>query len=406
VAQRFSSKLDLPDPGRPRFPWRIGIYSIVLGYLLVDLFLVHGPLRRRLDASTPGSPAAHSAARKHQWVARVNGTPITIAQLNRAIEVSNYKRGVNASKLTPQNRKINRIAALGELIDDQIIASYARNHPAPVSDERIDAELDRFKQQFSDDDELLVHLEEQQIDPQQLRTHIAEHVRQIAYLENRIAPSIIVTDEEARDWFKENQGSARIPERVRARHIFLSHLPARTDYDEPELPAEVNQTAPVPNVPPLPPSPTAFPSPLSAEDRIKAIHQKLLSGDASFDKLARLYSEDERTKGTGGDLDYFSRLRLPEDFTTPTFALKVGEISSPFQSSIGWHIVEVTDRKPPRDPTFEETQDEILALLESHKRDVIIDRVLESMKLGSIIEYFPKNLFPKSPLPKPDQNPQ
>jgi parvulin-like peptidyl-prolyl isomerase len=372
VVQRFSSKLDLPDPGRPRFPWRIGIYSIVLGYLVVDLFIFHGPLRRRLDASTPGSPAAHSAARKQQWVARVNGTPITASQLNRAVEVSNYKRGVNSANFTPKNLKINRIAALGELIDDQTVASYARNYPAPVSEEKIDAELARFKKQFRDDDELLLHLQEQNIDPAQLRDHIAGHVRQIAYLENRVAPSIIVADDEARAWFDQNKDSTAIPELVRARHIFLSDV----ENDSPHAEAVINE-----------------------------IHRQLSAGEKSFTELAQEFSDDIRTRDLGGDLSYFSRQRLPEDFTTPVFNLKVDELSRPFRTSLGWHIAQVTDRKPARDTSFDEVRPEIIALLESRKREIIMDRVLDSMKTGSIIEYFPENLFPVSALPPAPENP-
>ncbi|MEM7147153.1 MAG: peptidylprolyl isomerase [Verrucomicrobiota bacterium] len=359
MAQRFSSKLDLPDPGRPRFPWRIGIYSIVLAYLVVDLFIVHGPLRRRLDANTPNSPAAHSAAKKNQWVARVNGVPITATQLNRAVAVSNYKRGVNTDTLSSKNFQINRLAALGELIEDQIVASYAQNYPGEISEEQLDTELERFENQFASEEQLKLHLQEQKIDPSNLRNHIADHVRQIAYLENRIKPGILVTEDETREWFEQNKNSTNIPEIVRARQIFLSTV----GNDTPERKQLIND-----------------------------IHRQLTAGEKSFEELAQTHSEDDRTKDQGGDLNYFSRSRLPEAFTTPVFALEIDEISTPFQTPIGWHIVQLTDRKAPRVTAYEDVRDEVRALLESEKRKIMTERVLNSMRDGSVIEYFTENL--------------
>ncbi|MEM8954538.1 MAG: peptidylprolyl isomerase [Verrucomicrobiota bacterium] len=368
MPQRFSTKLDLPDPGRPRFPWRIGIYSIVLAYLIVDLFVFKGPLRQRLDANTPNSPAAHNAAKKNQWVARVNGTPITAAQLNRAVAVSNYQRGVDTNSLSTKNYQVNRLAALGELIEDQIVASYAEHYPGEIPEKSIDAELERFQNQFASEDLLKLHLQEQQIEPEDLRSRITDHVRQIAYLENRIASGIDVTEEEARQWFDENKNSVAIPERVRARHIFLSTVKEDTS---------------------------------DREERINEIHRQLSSGEKSFEALARIYSEDERTKNHGGDLNYFSRSRLPESFTNPVFSLAVDEISEPFRTPIGWHIVEVTDRKPARDTTYEEIRKEVYALLESKKREIMTARVLKSMRDASVIEYFTENLD-LAPPPPPD----
>ena len=49
----------------------------------------------------------------------------------------------------------------------------------------------------------------------------------------------------------------------------------------------------------------------------------------------------------GGDVGFFSfRGKMPVAFTSVAFALKVGEVSEPFVTQFGTHLVTVTERKP------------------------------------------------------------
>ena len=51
--------------------------------------------------------------------------------------------------------------------------------------------------------------------------------------------------------------------------------------------------------------------------------------------------------------------RLPEDFVAAVFAQKTGERGAPFQTELGWHIVEVTERRPARQAELAEVRGEI-----------------------------------------------
>lgn len=85
------------------------------------------------------------------------------------------------------------------------------------------------------------------------------------------------------------------------------------------------------------------------------IHDQLRGG-AKWEDLVKQYSEDPGSKDTGGKLRPFgvsSQTRIPAEFDAVAFSLKnPGDISDPFQTSFGWHIVKL-ERKIPL-PSFEE----------------------------------------------------
>src|SRR5690606_17499074 len=88
-------------------------------------------------------------------------------------------------------------------------------------------------------------------------------------------------------------------------------------------------------------------------DRAFNLYDQLMAG-ASWDELCAEYSEDPGSKSKGGALPPFgvgAMASVPE-FEKVAFSLRPGDISDPFQTRYGWHILRV-DRKIPL-PSFEE----------------------------------------------------
>ena len=80
-------------------------------------------------------------------------------------------------------------------------------------------------------------------------------------------------------------------------------------------------------------------------DTANMVFEKLKAGE-NFEQLAHQYSVDERARRNRGDMGYFVRGTGPEDFEKVVFDLEVGEITPPFKTSYGYHIVKLVDRKP------------------------------------------------------------
>ena len=65
-----------------------------------------------------------------------------------------------------------------------------------------------------------------------------------------------------------------------------------------------------------------------------------VAGGADFGELARENSEDEDTASRGGELGWFARDAYGVDFGQQLAALQDGEVSAPFKTQAGWHIVQ------------------------------------------------------------------
>jgi peptidyl-prolyl cis-trans isomerase D len=76
------------------------------------------------------------------------------------------------------------------------------------------------------------------------------------------------------------------------------------------------------------------------EATAQSVRSQLLAG-ADFATLAAQDSIDTGSKDKGGDLGWFGKGQMIVEFETAAFALKVGEISQPVQSTEGWHIIQV-----------------------------------------------------------------
>ncbi len=79
-------------------------------------------------------------------------------------------------------------------------------------------------------------------------------------------------------------------------------------------------------------------------NRLRQLKQRIEAGD-DFAELARSHSEDPASAAAGGDLGWVDPGTMVPEFERQMGKLKPGEISEPFQSRFGWHIVQVLERR-------------------------------------------------------------
>jgi peptidyl-prolyl cis-trans isomerase SurA len=99
-----------------------------------------------------------------------------------------------------------------------------------------------------------------------------------------------------------------------------------------------------------------------AYKRIQEIYERLKKGE-SFEELAKNYSDDPFSAARGGELGW---MRLFPDMEAVKRRLGAGEISAPFRTKYGWHILKVLEVKPVR--SFEEMRGELKARLQRDER--------------------------------------
>lgn len=112
-----------------------------------------------------------------------------------------------------------------------------------------------------------------------------------------------------------------------------------------------------------------------AKATIEDIYKKIKQGEI-FETLAQQFSEDKSSAGKGGVLQRFGSGQLSsEEFENVAFSLvNKNDISAPFQSQFGWHIVKLIDKHPVR--TFEEMKIELEEKVRKDERSLLITNSL------------------------------
>ena len=118
------------------------------------------------------------------------------------------------------------------------------------------------------------------------------------------------------------------------------------------------------------------------EDEARQLMARLRAG-ADFARLARTQSIDEASAKDGGDLGYFTRAAMVEPFADVAFSTSAGEVSEPFETQFGWHIVKVEDRRQRRAPTFEELRPQLLRF----KTFEVVRSEIERLRSAATIDY-------------------
>lgn len=85
---------------------------------------------------------------------------------------------------------------------------------------------------------------------------------------------------------------------------------------------------------------------VSASAKADTVYTKLMKG-ATFESMVEEYSQDAGSKSNGGMMNYFTGYsNYPEKFKEVAFSLKENEISKPFKTDYGYHILKLVGRKP------------------------------------------------------------
>ena len=232
-------------------------------------------------------------------------------------------------------------------IADAALAENLRRSAAggKVDPSRVEEPFVVLQDQFADQKKFEQALRSAGLSDSALREKLEEQVRELDWLEKQIGTGNAVTEQECRTFYETHPEFFALPVRYRAAHIFLAA--------HSETPAEVVE---------------------EKEKAIGALAERLQQGEP-LPQLAAEASEDEATKGRGGDLGYFSETRIPAEFVAELKKLKVGQVSAPFRSRLGFHIVQLTEIKPERVLSFEEARSEIAAVIANDRRASRVDRI-------------------------------
>ncbi|MFN2545496.1 MAG: peptidylprolyl isomerase [Actinomycetota bacterium] len=270
----------------------------------------------------------------------VKGVEITDAQLEQAVPMFRFLAGLRQAPCgEPKAGESPDVACsrftLGQLIEEQIVASYAEGRDLSVGRDEISSAIDPLEQQLGGRTELRKRLTSGGLTLDDLR-ELARRLLLVQKVAGDVAKRT-VTDAELRRRYR--------GERIQFTVVHAAHILVRTRA-------------------------------LAARIAAEATPQ-------NFAALAQRYSTDRGSAAQGGDLGSTPASQLDSSFVQAALQLAPGEISGPVHTQFGWHVIElISVRRIP----FEQARDQLVSEMAN---DVFV-RWLRGEAQGDAVDVNPR----------------
>ncbi len=289
-------------------------------------------------------------------VAIVEGDKISRADLQETFSMALAASGISPDDLTPDQRMSGYREILDELITDRLVSRKAS--AVEIPDTEIDAEIERVKGQFPNEEVFQAEMARAGETESSFRTMIKTMMQQQQWMDSQIGEQITVPEAEVQKFYEENKEEFEHPELVRASHILIMVPEDASD----EVEAEKKKAA-------------------------EAALKRVTDDKEEFAVVAAEVSEEPGAGERGGDLDFFPQDRMVPEFADAAFAMKPGDISNePVRTRFGWHVIQVTDRKPAGSMPLDEVKEQVTAFLEGGKRRDAVRGVIENVRSEAKVE--------------------
>ncbi len=279
-----------------------------------------------------------SSQRQTYYIAEVNELGITSNQLQSAFlnAISRYDDAVLSS--LDQSAIVSfKKNILEQLIDYELIYQQAQKEKVKISNDDINLEIDKIKDNFSSPEEFDEALKANNITLVRLEEDIKRQLMINSILEET-RNQVTISDEELLEYYDENKESFLEPEQVHARHILVE-----------------------------------------TEEEANNLLLQLKEGLTDFAELAKEKSIGPSAP-SGGDLGFFATGQMVKEFEDASFSLEPGEISGVVQTQFGYHIIKCEEKKEEHSLNFEEAKERISNILKSQRENEAITALISKLK--------------------------
>lgn len=130
--------------------------------------------------------------------------------------------------------------------------------------------------------------------------------------------------------------------------------------------------------------PSEIRSPEATQTLATRLYERLRNGE-DFAELAKQFSEDPGSALNGGDLSWIDPNSLVPSFREEMARTAIGELSKPFESQFGWHVLQVIDRRS-TDSSEQMREQQALNLLRNRKYDEELQTWLRQIRDEAYVE--------------------
>ena len=213
---------------------------------------------------------------------------------------------------------LDKCSLLGKLMEDKLYAHHAEQDSLEIDNQQIfnyvDQTIDYFISQLGDIDKVLEFYKKE--DEQTFRQELFEinKVNQLSQkMQSKIVDEIEITPEEVKQFFN-NIPRYDLP--IFGAELEISQIVVKPEVSEAEKKKVI--------------------------DRLESIRDDVVINGSSFATKAILYSQDPGSRSSGGKYTLNrNRPQMVKEFRDVAYRLKENEVSEPFETEFGWHIVKV-----------------------------------------------------------------
>lgn len=281
----------------------------------------------------------------------VNGQVIEQTQIQAEMERmrAEYEK-VFAAMDSAQREKQLIEWARENVIEAVLLAQQAKQQIGPVDAATLDEAVADIIRQHGGKKAFDAELTRNNLTETLIRQDIERQIRTRKWIEKIESQSPPPSDRQIANYYQDNLLRFTMPAMVRAAHIVR--------HPKPDVPAE------------------------QLKAQMETILVRLKAGE-DFGKLAAELSDcPER----GGDLGYFAAGQMVPEFEDVVFGLQPGQISGVFETSFGFHIAKVIDKRPPTPVPLNQVRQAIRDELIKQSRQKTLDKTLDSLRVAAVIE--------------------
>lgn len=324
-------------------------------------------------------------------IAKINNTVITQKEFDKAYETvaSNNmfsQMGIDLQK-DPDNvfALMMKERVMSELMVNALIREETEKRKITVTKEDIAKAEEEVIGKFGNKEQFMQILKMNGVDYSQFKKDLEAEIKIKKFVDSIAMVSI--GESEAKKYYDENADKFKYPQKVRASHILIVANPEQIkskiretnkDISDEELETQTQQQ---------------MDAKLAKAQKLQAQVKNLPS---SFAKVAKENSQDPGSAINGGDLGFFSKEEMVEQFSDVAFKLAPNTVSEVVQTPYGYHIIMVTDRAEAGVYGFEETKKDIINYLEGQDKKSILANKIESLRKEANIEFYKEEYNPEN----------
>lgn len=251
----------------------------------------------------------------------------------------NYMAHTRKQELT----KEDKVIVANQLVDTNLLLTDGKSLGYKPQDAEIEASFEKLLSQFPSREQFDKTLEEMGDTVDTVKNRLSDDIILKNYIEGEFYSKITVAEDAIEAFYKEHEDKFVEPEQVKASHILVKE-----------------------------------------EADIKAIHEDV-KGGAAFDEIAKEKSECPSGQN-GGDLGFFGKGKMVPEFETTAFAMSVGDVSEPFKTDFGYHIIKLTDKSEGGKQSLEVVAENIKRHLEQVEAQKTISAKVVELRANATIE--------------------